>query len=387
MKKAILKKGKEAAILRKHPWIFSGAIEKMDAGCRPGDLVQVFDFHNQWICSGHVGDGSIAVRILSFEDQKIDQSFWNNRIENCFNLRIELGFGPETNTTAFRLVHGEGDFLPGLIVDIYENTAVIQAHTEGMFQNIEKISEAIQSKMPFIQCIYKKCSAALHRPEIEDGFILGSQDEVVCLENGLKFNVNWVTGQKTGFFLDQRDNRNLLRHFSSGKSVLNTFSYSGGFSVAAMAGGAKNVISVDISKIAVDLCSENIALNSFSNGHQSVQADVMDYLRTEPELFDIVVLDPPAFAKSLNKKHAATMGYKRLNALGLQKVKPGGLLFTFSCSQVVDEQLFANTVTAAAIEIGRNCRILYRLGQGADHPVNIFHPEGHYLKGLVIKVD
>ncbi len=387
MKKAILKKGKEIAIGRKHPWIFSGALESIDP-CTTGDLVQVYDYKNNWLACGHVGDGSIAIRILSFTQQEIDAQFWVSRIQNCKDLRNKLSLGMNFPTNAYRLVHGEGDLLPGLIIDIYANTAVIQAHTDGMYLNLDAIAEAIKTVFgDEIAHIYSKSSAAMHDAEIEDEFLLGDQHEVVATENNMKFKVNWVTGQKTGFFLDQRENRQLLGHYSKGKSVLNTFSYSGGFSVAALVGGATKVVSVDISQTAVTLGDENVALNNLTENHLSVQADVMKNLKDEPEMFDIVVLDPPAFAKSLTKKHQATMGYKRLNMLGLERVKPGGLLFTFSCSQVIDEKLFANTVTAAAIEVGRNCRILHRLGQGPDHPVNIFHPEGHYLKGLVLEVE
>ena len=387
MKKAILKKGKEIAIGRKHPWIFSGALESIDP-CTTGDLVQVYDYKNNWLACGHVGDGSIAIRILSFTQQEIDAQFWVSRIQNCKDLRNKLSLGMNFPTNAYRLVHGEGDLLPGLIIDIYANTAVIQAHTDGMYLNLDAIADAIKTVFGNeIAHIYSKSSAAMHDAEIEDEFLLGDQHEVVATENKMKFKVNWVTGQKTGFFLDQRENRQLLGHYSKGKSVLNTFSYSGGFSVAALIGGATKVVSVDISQTAVTLGDENVALNNLTENHLSLQADVMKNLKDEPEMFDIVVLDPPAFAKSLTKKHQATMGYKRLNMLGLERVKPGGLLFTFSCSQVIDEKLFANTVTAAAIEVGRNCRILHRLGQGPDHPVNIFHPEGHYLKGLVLEVE
>jgi 23S rRNA (cytosine1962-C5)-methyltransferase len=387
VKKAILKKGKEIAIGRKHPWIFSGALESIDP-CTTGDLVQVYDYKNNWLACGHVGDGSIAIRILSFTQQEIDAQFWVNRIQNCKDLRNKLSLGMNFPTNAYRLVHGEGDLLPGLIIDIYADTAVIQAHTDGMYLNLDAIADAIKTVFGNeIAHIYSKSSAAMHDAEIEDEFLLGDQHEVVATENNMKFKVNWVTGQKTGFFLDQRENRQLLGHYSKGKSVLNTFSYSGGFSVAALVGGASKVVSVDISQTAVSLADENVALNNLTENHISVQADVMKNLKDEPEMFDIVVLDPPAFAKSLTKKHQATMGYKRLNMLGLERVKPGGLLFTFSCSQVIDEKLFANTVTAAAIEVGRNCRILHRLGQGPDHPVNIFHPEGHYLKGLVLEVE
>ena len=310
MKKAILKKGKEIAIGRKHPWIFSGAIDSIDP-CTTGDLVQVYDYKDNWLACGHVGDGSIAIRILSFTQQEIDAQFWVSRIQNCKDLRNKLSLGMNFPTNAYRLVHGEGDLLPGLIIDIYANTAVIQAHTDGMYLNLDAIAEAIKTVFgDEIAHIYSKSSAAMHDAEIEDEFLLGDQHEVVATENNMKFKVNWVTGQKTGFFLDQRENRQLLGHYSKGKSVLNTFSYSGGFSVAALIGGATKVVSVDISQTAVTLGDENVALNNLTENHLSVQADVMKNLKDEPEMFDIVILDPPAFAKSLTKKHQATMGYK-----------------------------------------------------------------------------
>ena len=387
MKIAILKKGKEIAIARRHPWIFSGAIEKMDP-CSAGELVEVLDHKKQFCAIGHVGTGSITIRVLSFEPVEINADFWNAKIARCKSLREQLGMHVNSETNAYRLVHGEGDELPGLIVDIYKNTAVIQAHSDGMFLHLDEISQAIQVNFGSdITTIYSKSKAALHDDEVEDGFLLGDTHETVVEEYGMKLNVNWVTGQKTGFFLDQRENRNLLKHYSQGKTLLNTFAYTGGFSIAALHGGAVQVVSVDISKTATDLCDVNAQLNGFGDRHRSETADVLQYLSDEENNYDIVVLDPPAFAKSLKKKHSATMGYKRLNALGLQRVKPGGLLFTFSCSQVIDEALFLNTVTAAAIEVGRKCQILHRLSQGPDHPVNIFHPEGHYLKGLVLRVD
>jgi 23S rRNA (cytosine1962-C5)-methyltransferase len=284
-------------------------------------------------------------------------------------------------------VHGEGDGLPGLIIDIYSKHAVIQTHSDGMYQHLDDISNALNTVFEDkLESIYSKSKAALHDTTIEDEFLKGTAESTVALENGMKMKVNWVNGQKTGFFIDQRENRDLLRHYSKGKSVLNTFAYTGGFSVAALIGGATKVVSVDISKVATDLCTENTLLNGVDENHESITADVLQYLTEEKTMYDIVVLDPPAFAKSIKKKHSATMGYKRLNAMGLKRVSKGGLLFTFSCSQVIDETLFLNTVTAAAIEVGRSCRILHRLSQGPDHPVNIFHPEGHYLKGLVLMV-
>lgn len=407
MKIAKLKPGKEVSVKRKHPWIFSGAIQEMK-GTQPGDWVNVVSAKGEWLGMGHVGDGSIAIRIIAHWDDAYYFSetdthlptepptvtFWQQRLKSAWTLRKSLGMGPDTSTTAFRLIHGEGDRLPGLIIDIYGDAAVIQAHTHGMLQCVDVIGEALkQINELSLTTIYNKSAAAMHMKESDqDGFVLGDAPSGKALENDLQFHVNWQTGQKTGFFLDQRDNRALVRHLSAGKTLLNTFCYTGGFSVAALAGGAKHVTSVDISATAMALTDQNIDLyfqqgNPKKQTHESVTADVLQYLKNHPQVYDMVVLDPPAFAKSLNKKHQAVMGYKRLNALGIQCVKPGGLLFTFSCSQVIDDVLFANTVTAAGIETGRNCKILYKLGQGPDHPVNLYHPEGHYLKGLVIQVD
>ena len=389
VKKAVLKPGKEVSLLRKHPWVFSGAIQELD-DAYVGDWVQVFDSRNKLLGTGQVGDGSIAIRMVAFEAIEPTVEFWKNKLQNCLNLRIHLGFGINTPTTAFRLVHGEGDNLPGLIIDIYNDCAVIQAHSLGMYNSLNHIAEALEQLNHLaLKTIYNKSFAAMHGTVDEDGFLLGDTAETIAKENGMLFKVNWVTGQKTGFFLDQRDNRALLKQFSKNRSVLNTFCYTGGFSVAALEGGANRVVSADISQTAINLANENAALLTLQQDqtHEGLVVDVMKYLNEDIEQFDIVVLDPPAFAKSLSKKHKAVMGYKRLNAMGLKRVKPGGLLFTFSCSQVVDDVLFANTVTAAGIEAGRNCRILYRLGQGADHPVNLYHPEGHYLKGLVIQVE
>lgn len=389
MKKAVLKPGKEVSLLRKHPWVFSGAIQELD-DAYVGDWVQVYDSRNKLLGTGQVGDGSIAIRMLAFEAIDPNVDFWKSKLQACHQLRQHLGFGPNKPTNSYRLVHGEGDNLPGLIIDIYNDCAVIQAHSLGMYNSINQIAEALEQldALP-LNTIYNKSAAAMHGTVDQDGFLLGDNPETIAQENGLKFKVNWVTGQKTGFFLDQRDNRDLLRQFSENKSVLNTFCYTGGFSVAALAGGATKVVSADISGTAIQLANENVAQMNLKKGqsHVGIAVDVMKYLGEDTEQFDIVVLDPPAFAKSLSKKHKAVMGYKRLNTMGLKRVKPGGLLFTFSCSQVVDDVLFANTVTAAGIEAQRNCKILYRLGQGADHPVNLYHPEGHYLKGLVIQVE
>lgn len=373
-------------MLRGHPWIFSGAIHSGDQ-IVSGDWVEVLDYREQYLASGHAGSGSIAVRILSRTGEQPDMDFWTGRLNNCLQLRRKL-FAHGSETNAYRLVHGEGDLLPGLIIDIYHDCAVIQAHSHGMHYSTDMIAAALDHVFGgSLKTIYAKSRATLHDQEAEDRFLKGTEAGTTALENGIKFHINWVEGQKTGFFLDQRDNRALLGSMSRGATVLNTFCYTGGFSVYALKGGAEKVTSVDISGKAVNLAVENATLNGFGEDlHEAVCADVMEYLKDHQTAYDIVVLDPPAFAKSQNKKHQAVMGYKRLNTAGMKTVKPGGLLFTFSCSQVIDDTLFANTVTAAGIESGRQARILYRLGQGPDHPVNLFHPEGHYLKGLVLEI-
>jgi 23S rRNA (cytosine1962-C5)-methyltransferase len=385
-KKIILKRGKEHSVLRGHPWIFSGAVQQAEE-IKPGDWAEVVDFKGEYLASGHVGNGSILVRILSRTQEVPNHAFWKNKLESCFAIRKKL-FGDFSQTNAYRLVHGEGDGLPGLIVDIYADCAVIQAHSHGMYHAQKEIAKALDEVYDgTLKTIFAKSRASMHDPGVDDLFLKGETPEIVALENGISFKVNWVAGQKTGFFLDQRENRQLLAQYSQGKSVLNTFCYTGGFSVYALKAGAASVCSVDISEKAVQLASENAAINGVDQDHTTVAADVPQFLKDNKEAYDIVVLDPPAFAKNMSKKHQAVMGYKRLNQLGIQTVKPGGLLFTFSCSQVIDETLFANTITAAGIEAGRNARILHRLGQGPDHPVNLFHPEGHYLKGLVLLID
>ncbi|MBS3914153.1 MAG: class I SAM-dependent rRNA methyltransferase [Bacteroidetes bacterium] len=387
-KKAILKTGKEHSVLRGHPWIFSGAIASHDAKT-PGEWIEVFTSRNEFLAAGHWSDGSIAIRILSREQIIPDATFWSSKLQNCLNVRKMLGLGEGQNTNTYRLVHGEGDGLPGLICDIYGTCAILQAHSYGMFHALPEIAKALEQVFDGkLTSIYSKSRASMHDTSIEDQFFLGNESSTIAHENGVPFQVDWTEGQKTGFFLDQRDNRNLLSHFAAGKSVLNTFCYTGGFSVFALKGGAIEVTSVDVSEKAIRMAEQNVAMQNFKNpNHVAVVADVSEYLKSQDKNWDIVILDPPAYAKNLKKKHSAVMGYKRLNALGMSKVAPGGLLFTFSCSQVIDQSLFENTITAAGIESGRNARILYRLGQGPDHPVNLYHPEGHYLKGLVLQID
>lgn len=388
MKKAILKPGKEISILRGHPWIFSGAIANAP-DAEAGDWVEVFNAKGGFLACGHWSHGSIAIRIVSRQPIVPNQEFWFHKLKNCLALRQLMGFGTDASTNAYRLIHGEGDGLPGLICDMYGTCAVLQAHSHGMYRALPEIAGALQLLFDgTIETIYNKSRSSMHDNQLQDGWLLGDKSGTIARENGLEFHVNWTEGQKTGFFLDQRENRLLLSKFSRGKTVLNTFSYSGGFSVYALQGGAAEVASVDVSEKAIRLAEENVALLGAVSGiHTGVVADVPDFLKNDPRQWDIVILDPPAFAKNLKKKHSAVMGYKRLNELGFQRVKPGGLLFTFSCSQVIDDELFRNTITAAGMESGRNVRILYRLSQGPDHPVNLYHPEGSYLKGLVLMVD
>jgi 23S rRNA (cytosine1962-C5)-methyltransferase len=386
--KVSLKFGKERSLLRFHPWVFSGAIHRIDDAAKEGGRVQVFSGNGQALGWGHYQKGSITVRLLEFGNVLPDDAFWKTALMRCLKNRKALGF-PGKHTTTFRLVHGEGDGLPGLIIDIYGAVAVVQCHSIGMFAERKLIADALMNCAgDFITAVYDKSAESLGNKE-GNGWLAGtgSGDET-CVENQLKFKVDFATGQKTGFFIDQRDNRALLQQYAQGKKVLNTFCYTGGFSVAALAGGAVQVDSVDSSRKAIELTDHNVALNGFGNEtHQSLVEDVPEWIRSNPKKYDIIVLDPPAFAKHMDARHRAVQAYKRLNVSALNQINSGGLLFTFSCSQVVDKQLFRNTITAAAIESGRSVRLLHQLSQPADHPVSLFHPEGEYLKGLVLQVD
>ncbi len=389
----ILKKEKERSVQRFHPWIFSGAIHSFDKELQDGDIVEVVDHKKNFLCTGHFYHGSIAVKILTFEKEKIDQDFWNRKIEKAFALRKSLGLIGNAQTNCYRLIHAEGDHCPGLVIDIYNSVAVIQCHSIGMHRSIREIAEALKNTLSFIDTIYDKSRENLppeYAANISNQHLLGDQKEVVVLENGHQFLIDVERGQKTGFFLDQRDNRNLLAQYCHGKSVLNTYAYSGGFSVYALKNGATEVVSVDVSKTATALIEKNILLNfdaSSTIDHSTITEDVFQFLKNNEQQFDVIVLDPPAFAKSINKRHNAVQAYKRLNMEGMKKVKKGGLIFTFSCSQVVDKELFHATVMSAAIEANREVKILHFLSQPADHPINIFHPESAYLKGLVLYVD
>ncbi len=393
-----LRRGKEESLLRRHPWIFSGAIDYIKAEeaaeIEEGALVEVYTRAGDFIAQGHYQVGSIAVRILSFEREEIDQAWWNRRIAVAQDVRRTLALTENGATTCYRLIHGEGDSLPGLVVDIYGTTAVVQCHSVGMYRARTKIAEAIRAAYgDRITAIYDKSSQTLpykaHTGAV-DGYLWGRADhpQQEVLENGHRFMVNWEEGQKTGFFLDQRENRELVKRYAKGRTVLNTFCYTGGFSVYAAAGGAVEVCSVDSSERAVALAAENMQLN-FGDAvpHSEVAADAVDYLRDIGSKYDLIILDPPAFAKHHKVLGNAMQGYKRLNARALSQIRPGGILFTFSCSQAVSKELFRTTVFSAAAIAGRKVRILHQLTQPADHPINIYHPEGEYLKGLVLYVE
>ena len=390
-----LRRGKEESLLRRHPWIFSGAIDYIKAEeeseIAEGALVEVFDHKGAFIARGHYQIGSIAVRVLSFEREEIDQAWWNRRLRVALDVRRTLALTDDPSTTCYRLVHGEGDSLPGLVVDIYGSTAVVQCHSVGMYRSRQQIAGAIRAAYgDRITAIYDKSSQTLpFKADLGavDGYLWGTSDHAsqVVLENGEKFWVNWEKGQKTGFFLDQRENRELVKRYARGRTVLNTFCYTGGFSVYALSGGAREVCSVDSSERAVALATENMRLNFGPDApHSEVAADAVEYLRDIGDRYDLIILDPPAFAKHHKVLGNAMQGYKRLNARALSQIRPGGILFTFSCSQAVSKELFRTTVFSAAAIAGRRVRILHQLTQPADHPINIYHPEGEYLKGLVL---
>lgn len=401
-KTIIIKKGKESSLLRFHPWIFSGAIQAIDDGVEEGDTVRVLSHDKQFLAVGHYQIGSIAVRVLSFEDITIDGDFWRERLQKAYEVRKAIGvirkpsassvrIDTNVNTT-YRLVHGEGDNLPGLIIDIYDDTAVMQAHSVGMHVCRQEIAEALVDVMgQSLHAIYYKSETTLpFKANLgqENGFIYGSTENNIAIENGLKFHIDWLKGQKTGFFVDQRDNRALLEHYSKGRSVLNMFCYTGGFSVYALRGGARLVHSVDSSAKAIELTRANVELNfPGDKRHEAYAEDAFKYLDEHDDTYDLIILDPPAFAKHRKALRNGLRGYTRLNVKGLQKIRHGGILFTFSCSQVVTKENFREAVFTAAAQTGRRVRILHQLHQPADHPINIYHPEGEYLKGLVLYVE
>lgn len=388
-----LRRGKDEAVKRYHPWIFSGAIETAAPNLQAGDLVTVTDYKGEILGIGFAEAGNITVKLLTFDNRKIDDSFWQERLNKAFELRKMMGLIDNEHTNCYRLVHSEGDNLPGLIIDIYSKTAVVQAQTEGMALNVRNIADALMT-IPELNIIsvYNKSSEAMQRmgkDAVDDGYLIGEKSDDFVLENDSKFLIDWEKGQKTGFFLDQRNNRELVRQLAKNKTVLNTFCYTGGFSVTALNGGAKKVVSVDCSKKAISDCEKNIALNGFDIvDNPSVAEDAKLYLQNMKQgEFDLIILDPPAFAKNHKSLHRGLQGYKFINAEAIRKIKEGGLLFTFSCSQAVDKAQFQSIVMAAAIETGRKAQIIYQLDQPEDHPVNIYHPEGAYLKGLVVKID
>ncbi len=392
MKTLYLKKGKEDSLKRFHPWIFSGAVHHIDCEPEEGDIVRVADSDGNFIACGHWQIGSIAVRVLTFEEREIDVSFWSERLQVALDVRRSIGVAGRENNTMFRLVHGEGDNLPGLIIDIYGETAVMQAHSVGMHVCRMQIAEALKQVFgDSLKAIYYKSETTLpFKASLgqENGFIYGKSDTNVAVENGLKFHIDWLKGQKTGFFVDQRDNRSLLEHYAYGRNVLNMFCYTGGFSVYAMRGEAKLVHSVDSSAKAVELVNANVALNfPDDNRHEAFAEDAFKYLEQMTTPYDLIILDPPAFAKHKDALKNALRGYTKLNAKAFEKIQPGGVLFTFSCSQAVDKDQFRRAVFTAAAISRRKVRILHQLHQPADHPINIYHPEGEYLKGLVLYVE
>lgn len=387
-----LRRGKAESLRRFHPWVFSGAIAAQSRDLQEGDLVQVLDDQGNFIAVGHYQIGSIAVRVLSFEQRSIDNAFWEERLREAYRLRRVLKLAGRSDNDVYRLVHGEGDRLPGLVVDVYGATAVMQAHSVGMHVQREAIADAIiQATEGAIRNVYYKSETTLpYKAELgqENGFLRGGSPANVATENGLKFHIDWLKGQKTGFFVDQRDNRSLLEHYAKDRSVLNMFCYTGGFSVYALRGGATMVHSVDSSSKAIDLTRANVELNFPEDiRHEAFAEDAFKYLQRAGHDYDLIVLDPPAFAKHKEALRNALKGYTRLNAIAFEKIKPGGIVFTFSCSQAVNKDQFRLAVFTAAAQSGRHVRILHQLHQPADHPINIYHPEGEYLKGLVLQVE
>jgi 23S rRNA (cytosine1962-C5)-methyltransferase len=388
--KVILNKGKETSPQRLHPWIFSGAINKIEGNIQEGDVVEIFSSQQQYLGTGYYANGSIAIRIISFTQTQIDEQFWFEKINKAYQYRLHLSILNNT-TNVFRLFFGEGDGASGLILDYYNGNVVLQAHSWGIYLQKENIVEALKKVLQNnLKSIYDKSAETLPKQftdQVKNGFLFGQIDEdILVIENNHTFKIDFINGQKTGFFIDQRDNRKLLASYCENKTVLNTFSYTGGFSVYAAKNNASLVHSVDSSASAITLCDSNIALNNINN-HVGYAVDTFEFLKDKKEVYDIIILDPPAFAKSRDSKHNAVIGYKRLNAMALKYIKPNGILFTFSCSGVVDKMLFYNTITAAAIEAKRQVKVLHYLYQPPDHPVTPFFAEGEYLKGMVLWVE
>lgn len=391
-KSIYLKRGKDESLKRFHPWIFSGAIHHKDEGIEDGDIVRVITSDGNFIAVGHFQNGTITVRVLSFDDTTIDDAFWESRISSALKMRQAIGIADNPDNDTYRLVHGEGDYLPGLVIDCYGKTAVIQAHSVGMHFCREAVCKALLKVMEgrIANVFYKSETTLPLRAglEQENGFLYGGTADNTAVENGLRFHIDWLKGQKTGFFVDQRENRSLLERYAKGRSVLNMFCYTGGFSVYAMRGGARLVHSVDSSAKAIELTKLNMEMNFPGDPrHEAFCEDAFKFLDANDDKYDLIILDPPAFAKHRSALHNALKGYIRLNVKGLERIKHGGILFTFSCSQVVTKENFRTAVFTAAAQAKRNVRILHQLHQPADHPINIYHPEGEYLKGLVLYVE
>ncbi|HLO89954.1 MAG TPA: class I SAM-dependent rRNA methyltransferase [Lentimicrobium sp.] len=390
--KVILNKGREESVKRYHPWIFSGAIDRIEGRITEGDYVDVVDYKGTYLATGFASQGSIAVKVFWFGPLQPPEDIWYHKISKAYALRQSLGFTNNPNSNAYRLVFSEADGLPGIVIDYYNGVAVIQAHSLGMYLVRDQICEALLKLYNTeLIAVYDKSSEAMAKSGAEsegDGFLYGSIDELIVRENGHRFLIDFIKGQKTGFFLDQRDNRALLGKYSSNKKVLNVFCYTGGFSMYALAAGASHVTSLDASKKAIDALENNLLLNAGYKGtHTSIVADAKVWLPGMDDDYDIIVLDPPAFAKRQSDRHKALQGYKFINQTAISKIKPGGLLFTFSCSQAISNEQFSSMIMASAIEARRNVRIIHHMGHSADHPVSIFHPEGEYLKGLVVSID
>ncbi|MBN2485954.1 MAG: class I SAM-dependent rRNA methyltransferase [Bacteroidales bacterium] len=389
--KVVLKKGKEQSLKRFHPWVFSGAIKQINGKPDEGDIVAVYDIDGEFLALGHYQIGSISVRVFSFENIETGYAFWKQKLENAYNLRKVLGLAGTEHTNVYRLFHGEGDGMPGLIIDYYNGTAVMQTHSIGAYRMREVLTEILREIYgQQLKSVYDKSESTIpfkSAINARNGHFWGNTESEIVKEYGLNFEVNWVEGQKTGFFVDQRENRRLLQMYAAGRNVLNMFSYTGGFSVYALRGGAQMVHSVDSSEKAVELVNKNVALNFANANHEAFAVDAFSFLDGIKDKYNLIVLDPPAFAKHLNALSNALQGYKRLNQKAFEQIAPGGIVFTFSCSQVVTKENFRKSVFAAAANARRNVRILHQLVQPADHPVSIYHPEGEYLKGLVLYVD
>ncbi|MFW5757676.1 MAG: class I SAM-dependent rRNA methyltransferase [Bacteroidota bacterium] len=395
--KIILRSGKDEAIKRFHPWVFSGAIKKITGASPEGSLVEVFSNKDEYLGTGLYQDASIAVRMMAFAPERpreLNQLYWQQKLQHAFDLRTAMNLTNNPSTNVYRLVHGEGDHLPGLIIDFYNGNIVIQAHATGIHFYRKQIAHSLQHIYKnTLNTIYYKSKDTLpadfskNNPDSES-FLLGNNEKIIVSEHGNQFEIDFINGQKTGFFIDQRENRKLLAKYVKGKSVLNTFCYSGGFSVYALKAGAKMVDSLDSSQKALDLAEKNVFLNHTPEiPHKTIQSDTLQYLKENALEYELIILDPPAYAKHAHVRHNAVQGYKRLNTEAIRKIKKGGILFTFSCSQVVNMGLFKSTVISAAIQAGRQARILHQMAQPADHPINAFHPEGEYLKGLVLYID